>query len=44
VIWNRDGECLERDDLRKAQAANLAALVEKIYRRVPFYRKKLDEA
>ena len=44
MIWNSDAECLERGDLLKEQSGNLAALVEKVYQRVPFYRKKLDKA
>jgi phenylacetate-CoA ligase len=44
VIWNQEAECLERRELEKAQTRNLAAVLERVYRRVPFYKRKFDEA
>jgi len=44
VIWNQEAECLDSTELEQRQSRDLAAVVEKVYRRVPFYRKKLDEA
>jgi len=44
VIWNQEAECLDSTELEQRQSRDLAAVAEKVYRRVPFYRKKLDEA
>jgi phenylacetate-CoA ligase len=44
MIWNSEAECLDRGELAKQQLGNLARLVETVYKKVPFYRKKLDES
>ncbi len=43
MIWN-EVEKLPREELRKLQLERLKKLVEWVYNRVPFYRKRLDEA
>jgi phenylacetate-CoA ligase len=43
MIWNADFETLPRADMEKLQAVRLGRLVDTLYRRVPFYRKKMDQ-
>jgi len=43
VIWNGDFETLPRAGMEKLQTERLGKLVDNLYRRVPFYRKKMDE-
>jgi phenylacetate-CoA ligase len=43
MIWNADFETLPRSEMEKLQAARLGKLVDSLYRRVPFYRKKMDQ-
>jgi phenylacetate-CoA ligase len=43
MIWNPDFETLSRKDTEKLQAGRLGRLVDILYRRVPFYRKKMDD-
>jgi phenylacetate-CoA ligase len=43
MIWNTDFETLSRKDTEKLQAERLGRLVDALYRRVPFYRRKMDE-
>ena len=43
-IWNKEAECASRDARQKQQLERLQKTVERVYSRVPFYRKKLDEA
>ncbi|MDR1596723.1 MAG: phenylacetate--CoA ligase [Treponema sp.] len=42
MIFNPEYECMDRTAREKLQLANLKNLVEKLYTRVPFYRKKMD--
>ena len=42
MIWNPDFETLCRPDLTKLHGERLGRLVDTLYRRVPFYRKKMD--
>jgi phenylacetate-CoA ligase len=44
MIWNREAECMEPREREARQLACLAEVVERVYRRVPFYRKKLEAA
>ena len=37
-------EAMDRKDLRKLQSERLQRIVERVYHRVPFYRRKFDEA
>ncbi len=43
MIWN-EAERLPRKELEKLQLERLKKIVEWVYNRVPFYRKKFDEA
>ncbi|HPY82801.1 MAG TPA: phenylacetate--CoA ligase, partial [Bacteroidales bacterium] len=43
MIWDRKIECASRDEMHKIQSTRLNAMVERIYKHVPFYTKKLDE-
>ena len=43
MIWNRDIECMSRDEMRKLQDRRLIDLVAKVYNHVPFYKRKMDE-
>jgi phenylacetate-CoA ligase len=42
MIWDTDHETLPRADLAKLQGERLCRLVDVLYRRVPFYRRKMD--
>jgi phenylacetate-CoA ligase len=42
MIWNPDFETLCRPELAKLHAERLGRLVDVLYRRVPFYRNKMD--
>jgi len=44
MIWNMRDETISRTDLTKVQGDRLARLVDTLYRKVPFYRKKMDAA
>jgi phenylacetate-CoA ligase len=43
MIWNKQYECMEREELLKLQGERVAAMVRRVYDSVPFYRKKLQE-
>lgn len=42
MIWNEAKECMSRDEMRTLQSARLIKLVDRVYRQVPFYRKKMQ--
>lgn len=44
MIWNPEAESCDVAERRKSQLEHLVGLVERVYRNVPFYRKKLDDA
>ena len=44
MIFDREHECMSRDDMRKLQGERLSALVNRVYDKVPFYRDLLDQA
>ncbi|MGA2976214.1 MAG: phenylacetate--CoA ligase [Spirochaetia bacterium] len=44
MIWNTDYESLDRSALARLQGERLGRLVDVLYRRVPFYRKKMEAA
>ncbi len=44
MYWNEASECCGRRDLEELQLERLKALVERVYRQVPFYRNRLEEA
>ena len=43
-IWNKEAECASSETRQKLQLERLQKAVERIYARVPFYRKKLEQA
>ena len=43
MTWNDKFECIQYDDIRKFQLAKLKETVAWVYKRVPFYREKLDK-
>ncbi|TLU87314.1 MAG: phenylacetate--CoA ligase [Chlorobium sp.] len=43
MIWNKQYECMEREELLNLQGKRLAAMVKRVYDSVPFYRQKLQE-
>jgi phenylacetate-CoA ligase len=43
MIWNKQYECMEREELLKLQGERLKSMVKRVYDTVPFYRKKLAE-
>ncbi len=44
MIFQPEVECRDKVDLRRRQLAHLVALTERVYKNVPFYRKKFEEA
>jgi len=44
VIWNKVRECESVEHRRERQLADLKDLCHRVYDRVPFYKKKFDEA
>jgi phenylacetate-CoA ligase len=44
MIWNTEAECADRNDREKKQLESLRTLTERVYKNVPFYRRKFDEA
>lgn len=44
MIWNPEIECRSDAELKEQQLEDLVDLVTRVYKNVPFYRKKLDEA
>ncbi|MDD2997316.1 MAG: phenylacetate--CoA ligase [Paludibacter sp.] len=43
MIWNKEIECMEREQMRELQSARLRNLVERVYNNVAFYRRRMDE-
>ena len=43
-IWNTEAECASSEERQALQLARLQKMVERVYARVPFYRKKLIAA
>jgi len=43
MIWNAQHESMDRDKLAKIQADRLCELVDRLYRKVPFYRRRMEE-
>lgn len=43
MIWNEYIEAADRDRLKRLQNERLTEMIERIYYKVPFYRKKLSE-
>ncbi len=43
-MWNKSSEAMGRKELAALQGERLARLVETLYKKVPFYKKKMDSA
>ncbi len=41
--WQPDSECMDREELEQLQLERLEATLARVYRNVPFYRKRFDE-
>ena len=41
MIWNPDIECRDDADIKKQQLRDLVDLVGRVYKNVPFYKKKI---
>ena len=44
MIWNPETECMPPELRRRYQLASLKNIMEKVYTKIPFYRKKFDAA
>ncbi len=44
MIWNEKYEKMGADERKKLQSERLVALVKMVYEKVPFYKKKFDDA
>lgn len=42
-IWNREIECMPRNEMRELQSKQLCQLVERLYAVSPFYKNRMDE-
>jgi phenylacetate-CoA ligase len=43
MIWNKEIECMSRQDMRILQSERLKQLVQKVYDNVAFYHRRMDE-
>ena len=43
MIWNKEIECMGRQEMRALQSERLIQLVNHVYNHVAFYRKRMDE-
>lgn len=43
MIWNKQMECMGRDDMRALQLTRLQQVVSTCYDKIPLYRRKFDE-
>ena len=44
MFWNKEIECMDEEQLRELQLKRLKEVVKRVYEKVPFYKKKFDEA
>jgi len=42
MFWDKERECMDRDELRQLQLERLQSVIHRVYLNVPFYRKKFD--
>lgn len=42
MIWNKETECMSREDMHRLQSERLVKLVAYVYENVEFYRKRMD--
>ena len=43
MIWDKEHECMPRQELEKLQLARLQETVQRVYDKVPFYREAFDK-
>jgi phenylacetate-CoA ligase len=43
MYWQPESECVDREELEQLQLERLESTLSRVYRNVPFYRKKFDE-
>ena len=43
MIYNKQMECMSREDMRALQSERLIKTVKTCYEKVPFYRRKMDK-
>ncbi len=43
MYWEPDYECMEREEVEQLQLERLQSTLNRVYKNVPFYRKKFDE-
>ena len=43
MIWNKEIECMSREEMRELQSERLKQLVNHVYNHVAFYRRRMDE-
>ena len=43
MIFNKEFETMERAELTKLQGKRLNELIARVYEKVPFYKKRIDE-
>ncbi len=43
MIWNKEYECMDRNNLKDLQLTRLKEVVRRVYERLPFYRKKFSQ-
>ena len=43
AYWQPEAECMEREELEQLQLERLQATLSRVFRNVPFYRKRFDE-
>ncbi|QGG48515.1 phenylacetate--CoA ligase family protein [Heliorestis convoluta] len=44
MIWNAEAECMEREALQRLQLQRLKETLQRVYKKVPHYRRRFDEA
>ena len=44
MIWNKEKECINREELRALQSQRLKQVVSRVYNNVPVYREKMQQA
>ncbi len=43
MIWNKNKECMSREEMRELQGKRLHKLVKYVYHHTPFYREKMQQ-
>ncbi|GAB6182538.1 phenylacetate--CoA ligase family protein [Thermodesulfovibrio hydrogeniphilus] len=43
MFWDKEKECIDREELKQLQLERLQSTIHRAYRYVPFYRKKFDD-